>query len=76
MYEINDLQELSKGKEIQAFHIVVISGFGANFASVRKFVELIEQLMLDYYEGLVQHMSNWTRPAPKLIETDNTANKT
>ena len=74
--EINDLQELSKGKEIQAFHIVVISGFGANFASVRKFVELIEQLMLDYYEGLVQHMSNWTRPAPKLIETDNTANKT
>lgn len=65
---INDLTELSKGKEIQAFHIVIASGFGANFASVKKFIELIEQLILDYYEGIVQHMSNWTRPAPRLRE--------
>jgi len=68
--EISNLQELSNRKEIQAFHIVVISGFGSNFASVKKFIELIEQLMLDYYEGFVQHMSNWTKPAPKLIEAE------
>ncbi|MGE0561283.1 MAG: hypothetical protein AB7O47_05665 [Flavobacteriales bacterium] len=67
--DINNLVEITKGKEIQAFHIVVINGMGSNFASVKKFVELIEQLMLDYYEGVVQHMSNWKSPAPKLIES-------
>lgn len=66
--EINSLQELSKGKEIQGFSIVLVNGYGSNFASVKKFVQLIEQQLLDYYEGIVQHTSNWTRPAPKLTE--------
>ncbi|MDX2359398.1 MAG: hypothetical protein QNK23_01235 [Crocinitomicaceae bacterium] len=65
--EINDLAELSKGKEIQGFHIVYASGFGAGFASNKKFIVLIEQMVLDYYEGVVQHMTNWNRPAPKLV---------
>jgi hypothetical protein len=68
--DFNDLAELSNGKEIQGFYIVVIDGFGANFASVKKFVELIEQLILDYYESIVQHMSNWVKPAPKLAEAE------
>ncbi|MFT6244495.1 MAG: hypothetical protein ACJASM_002619 [Salibacteraceae bacterium] len=66
--ELDTLAEISKGKEIQGFHIIVISSFGANFASVKKFIELLEQLILDYYEGIVQHMSNWTKPAPKFVE--------
>ena len=66
--ELSTLSELTKGKEIQAFHIVLIIGFGSNFASVKKFIESIEQMILDYYESIVQHMSNWNRPAPKLGE--------
>lgn len=64
--ELDTLNDLSKGKEIQAFHVVLINGFGANFASSKKFIELIEKLVLDYYEGIIQHMNNWSRPAPKL----------
>lgn len=67
--DLSTLSELSKGKEIQAFHIIVISGFGVGFASNKKFIVLIEQMILEFYEGIVQHMSNWKRPAPKLENT-------
>ena len=60
------LKEEAKNNEIQAFHIVIIDGFGASFSSTRKFIELIEIMVLNYYEGIVQHMTNWNRPAPKL----------
>ena len=63
---ISSLQESSKGKEIQAFNIVLINGFGANFPSNKKFIVLIEQMLLEFYEGIVQYMTNWNRPAPKL----------
>ncbi len=64
--DLGDLTEMTKGKEIQAFHVVLINGFGANFASNKKFIELIEKMVLDYYAGIVQQISNWNRPAPKL----------
>jgi len=64
--ELAELTEESKGKEIQAFHVVLIKGFGANFASNKKFIELMENMILDYYAAIVQQMSSWNRPAPKL----------
>ncbi len=68
--EIEHLQEIAKGKEIQAFNVVLIDGLGASFASPKKFIELIEKMILCYYEGIVQHMSNWKKPAPKLNQID------
>ncbi|WP_139793787.1 hypothetical protein [Reichenbachiella faecimaris] len=68
--ELDTLADLSIGKEIQAFHIVLISSFGANFASVKKFVERIERMIIEYYAGIVQHMINWNRNAPKLESID------
>ena len=64
--DLSTLTELSKGKEIQAFNITLISEFGAGFASNKKFITLIEKMILEFYEGIVQNMSNWNRPAPKL----------
>ena len=64
--ELSDLSDQVNGKEIQAFHIILGHSFGAGFASNKKFISLIEQMLLDYYEGVVQHMTNWNRPAPKL----------
>jgi len=66
LLELDSLAEHIKGKEIQAFHVVLINGFGANFASNKKFIELIEKMILNYYEGIVQHLTNWSKPAPKL----------
>ena len=64
--ELSELSDQVNGKEIQAFHIILGHSFGAGFASNKKFISLIEQMLLDYYEGVVQHMTNWNRPAPKL----------
>lgn len=67
---LGELFELSKDKDIQAFHVVLIQSFGANFASNKKFIVLIEKMILEFYEGVVQHLSNWKRPAPKLNQVD------
>jgi len=67
--ELSKLTELIKAKkEIQAFHICYHKSFGAKFASQKKIIEILEQMILDFYIGLVQHMSNWKRPAPKVAE--------
>ena len=63
---IEELYEQSKGKEIQGFSVSVMDGFGASFASEKKFVSLFEDLVLNYYEGIVQNLKNWSAPAPKL----------
>jgi len=43
-----------------------MDGFGGSFDSERKFVSLFEDLVLNYYEGIVQNLKNWSAPAPKL----------
>ncbi len=68
--DLSTLSELSKDKDIQAFHITLISEFGAGFASNKKFIVLIEQMVLEFYECMVQHLSNWKRPAPKLEQKE------
>ena len=40
--------------------------FGASFDSEKKFISLFEELVLNYYEGIVQNLKNWNAPAPKL----------
>ena len=66
MSELETLSDEAKGKEIVSFNISLINSFGTNFASNKKFIELIETMVLEYYEGIVQHMTNWNRPAPKI----------
>jgi len=64
--QIEELYEQSKGKEIQGFNISVIGVFGKTFSSEKKFISSFESLVLDYYEGVVQNLKNWSAPAPKL----------
>lgn len=58
--------EQCKKQEIKKFSIVLVREFGRNFSSPRKFVELIEIMLPAYYSEIVQHLQNWTKPAPKL----------
>ena len=67
--------ETIKQKEITGFNIVLIKDFKGNFASRKKFVELIEKMILDYYQGIVQHLKNWNAPAPKVKNETKEVNK-
>lgn len=64
--ELDELNELTKGKELQAYHITYLCDFGLSFASVKKFITLMDKMSLDFYEAAVQNMTNWNKPAPKL----------
>lgn len=68
--ELDKLIELTKDKEIQGFNITLNRGFGLGFASVKKFIVLIDNMVLEYYEGIVQYASTWTRPTPKIVQTE------
>lgn len=64
--ELDTLFEEVNGKEIQAFNIVYVNKFGKAFSSNKKFIVTIENMILEYYAGIVQYLTNWNRPAPKL----------
>jgi hypothetical protein len=66
LIELGNLSALTKGKDIQSFQIVFDKGFGTRFSSSKLFIDTIKGMVLDYYEAIVQHLSNWKRPAPKI----------
>ena len=64
--QLDALLEEVNGREIQAFNIVYNHKFGNAFSSNKKFILTIENMVLEYYAGIVQYLTNWNRPAPKL----------
>lgn len=68
--DIENLAEIDKSREVVTFKISLIEDAGRKFDSVKKFVEMIEAMLVDFYQILVQNLSNWDRPAPKIKEKD------
>ena len=68
LLNLDKLDELTKWKEINEFKIVFIKDFWRHFSSNKKFVEIIEKMVLDYYESIVQHITSWDIPTPKIIK--------
>ena len=73
-YKLSDFhiawEDLVNEKDITSYSILAIKDIGAKFKSNKKFVELIEQMMFDYYQGLVQNLKSYTRPAPRISSHD------
>ena len=64
--DIELILDEANGREIQSFNIVFMSKFKAKFSSNKGFITEIESMVLEYYAGIVQYLTNWDRPAPKL----------
>ena len=58
-----------KDKEIKEFKVINMIDFGKNFSSRSKFVEIIEQMLVDYYKGIIQYLTKWEKPAPKIKDS-------
>ena len=65
--DIESLMELTDGKIIQGYNVTIRRSFGAKFASTKGYIQMIEAMLLEYYELIVQYMSTWTKPAPKIV---------
>lgn len=74
--EITAFSESSKDlNDIQAFHIVLVRSFGTKFASQKKVIEMLDLMILEFYEFIVQHMVSWKKPAPKLLKLNEKSGK-
>lgn len=60
-----------KEREIREFKVILIKDLGKKFSNCRKFVEIIEKMIIDYYSCVVQYLTKWEEPAPKIIEKDD-----
>lgn len=71
---IDNIYSEIKDKDINDFGIVLIKDFGKGFSSSMKFVEIIEEMLLDYYKVIVQHLTKWEKPVPKITENETVVN--
>ena len=52
--------------DIQNFKIIFSKNLGSSFTQPKKFVVSIETYSLKFYEAIVQHLTNWKKPPPKV----------
>lgn len=62
--------ERLNNKEIKSFNILLIKYLGRKFISRSIFVSTIEEMIIDYYQGIVQYLKKWEKPAPKIQQKD------
>ncbi len=62
--------ERLNNKEIKSFNILLIKYLGRKFISRSIFVSSIEEMIIDYYQGIVQYLKKWEKPAPKIQQKD------
>lgn len=67
-YSLFDLRnnDFRSFNDIQKFKILMIKNFKGNFSSQKKFVVELESSTLKFYEAIIQHLSNWKKPPPKV----------
>ena len=68
-HQIPDIIDMTK--EIQSFRVSFVKPLGAKFRSAKGFVAAIEEMLLLFYEGVVQNSQSWSPPAPR-IHSDST----
>lgn len=59
------------GREIKSFNILLIKYLGRKFISRSGFVKSIESMLIDYYQGIVQYIKKWEKPAPKIQHSES-----
>ena len=68
---VNELDEIFysiKDKEIKSFNILQIKYLGKKFESRKGFVQFSENMLVEYYQVVVQYLKKWEKPAPKIVE--------
>jgi hypothetical protein len=66
--QLDSLIEHLKGREIREFRVIHFEDFGKAFSSRVKFVERLEQMALSFYTGVVQNLTKWEPPTPKIVK--------
>lgn len=67
-FSLNNLinEDFRNYNDIKKFKIHYSKNIKNNFSSRNKFVAELDQMTLMFYEGIVQHLTNWKKPPPKV----------
>ena len=62
---------LSSDKEIKGFNVIYVLSMGQKFEQRKIILDLIEENLMYYYQGIMQHLKKWEKPAPQIIIKDD-----
>jgi hypothetical protein len=74
LLEIDSVEDQLSDKEITGFKIMYILSLSQRFEGRKIILELIEQNLMKFYQGVVQHLKKWEKPAPKILKKNNLNN--
>jgi len=58
--------EEHKSKMLREYGLILLCSLGRNFGSPKISIRQIEESLVAYYQGVVQHLEKWTPPAPEI----------
>ena len=64
--ELSQAHEKVGAQEIKSFSIIQAKYLGRTFESRRRFVDVVENMLMKYYRGIVQYLKRWEKPPPQL----------
>lgn len=64
--ELDSAAEMIGAREIKSFSILFLKDLGRKFESRKGVVEIIEKMLIDYYQGILQYLKRWEKPAPQI----------
>jgi len=66
--DLDSAPEMIGAHEIKSFSILLLKYLGRKFESRKVVVQLIEAMLVDYYQGILQHLKRWEKPAPQITK--------
>lgn len=66
--ELDSAPDIIGAREIKSFGILYIKDLGRKFESRKGVVDLIEKMLIDYYQGVMQHLKRWEKPVPQITK--------
>ena len=64
--ELEYAYEKLGSKKIKSFSILQIKYLGRKFESRKIFVKILEEMLINYYQGIVQYLKKWEKPVPQI----------
>ncbi|MEM7573072.1 MAG: hypothetical protein AAF433_09235 [Bacteroidota bacterium] len=64
--QVEDLKKIHKSDELKSFKLYAVKDLGAKFTSQTGFLKSVEAFVNTFYGGYIQHLKNWSKPAPKI----------
>ena len=66
--EMDSAYDSIGAREIKSFSVLYFKYLGRKFDSRKGVVVIIERMLIDYYQGILQHLKRWEKPAPQIVQ--------